>query len=95
MSADAKELLDEVLLVLAHLATGVNGRCAVEEGRVEVVVGAGGIGEEIGGFIDAGRGDSCRSGERLDVRVLRKQDGALHEFGPDGRCGIGTLEWTC
>ena len=58
VSADAKELLDEVLRALGHLAAGVDRGRAVEEGCVEGVAGAGGVGQEVGGFVDASDGDA-------------------------------------
>ena len=85
VAADAEDLLDEVLRILAHLAAGVDGSGAVEEGDVEAVVGAGGVDEEVGGLVDVGGGDAFGSGEGFDVGVLGKLDGALHELGPDGR----------
>ena len=47
VAADAEDLLDEVLRILAHLAAGVDRGGAVEEGDVEAVVGAGGVDQEI------------------------------------------------
>ena len=92
VAADAEDLLDEVLRIFAHLAAGVDGRGAVEEGSVEDVVGAGGVGQQAGGFVDAGGGDAFGCDEGFDVGVLGEQDGALHELGPDGSGGVGALQ---
>ena len=92
VAAHAEDLLEEVLGGLGHLAAGVLGSGAVEEGGVEGVVGAGGVGEEVGGPVDADGGDAFRCGEGFDVGVLGKLDGALHELGPDGRGGVGAFD---
>ena len=46
-AAEAEDLLDEILGAFAHLAAGVGGCGAVEEGGVEDVAGAAGVGEEV------------------------------------------------
>jgi len=58
VAADAEDLLDEVLRILAHLTAGVDGRRAVEEGNVEAVVGTGGVDQETGRLIDVGDRDT-------------------------------------
>ena len=78
--------------ILAHLAAGVDGRSAVEEGDVDAVVGAGGVGEEVGGLVDASGGDALGRREGFDVGVLGKLDGALHELGPDGSGGMSAFD---
>jgi len=91
VATDAEEFLDEVLLALAHLATGVDRRRAVEEGDVEAVVRAGGVDQKTGGPVDVSCGDALGSAEGFDVRVLGKLDSALHELGPDGSGGVGAF----
>jgi hypothetical protein len=92
-AAEAEDLLDEVLRAFTHLTAGVGGCGAVEEGGVEDVAGAAGVGEQVGGFVDARGGDASRWHEGFDVGVLRKQDGALHELSPDGLCGVGAFHF--
>ena len=46
-------------------------RGAVEEGRGEAVAGAGVVGDEAGGAVDAEDFDAVGRGEGLHVRVLR------------------------
>ena len=41
IAADAEDLLDEVLRIFTHLAAGIHGRGAIEEGDVEAVARAG------------------------------------------------------
>jgi hypothetical protein len=92
VAADAEDLLDKVLRILPHLAAGVDGRSAIEERGVDVVVGTRGIGEEVRGLVDAGGGDALRRGEGLDVGILREQDRALHELGPYGSRGVSAFD---
>ena len=56
LTAYAEELLEEVLGALGHLAAGVDWSGAVEEGYVEGVAGASGVGKEICGLVDASGG---------------------------------------
>ncbi len=93
VAADAEELLEEVLGGVVHLATGISGGGAVEEGCGEGVVGAGGVCEEVGGLVDAVVGDAVGWGEGFDVGVLGELDGAVHELGPDGSGGDGSGEF--
>ena len=65
---------------------------AVEEGGGEAVAGAGVVGEQVGGAVDADDVDAVGRGEGLHVGVLRELDGAVHELGPDGRGGDGAGE---
>ncbi len=95
VAAYAEELLDEVLGALGHLAAGVDRDGAVEECCVEGVAGAGGVGQEVGGFVDASDGDAFGRREGFDVGVLGELDGAVHELSPDGGGGVGALERTC
>lgn len=90
MAAYAEDLLDEVLGAFGHLTAGVDWGRAVEKGDVEGVAGTGGVGQEVGGLVDAGGGDAFWGGEGFDVRILRKLDGAVHELRPDGGCGQGS-----
>ncbi len=92
MAAYTEELLEEVLGALGHLAAGVDGSSAVEEGHVEGGVGTGGVGAQVGGSVDAYVGDAFGGSEGFNVGVLGELDGALHELGPDGRGGEGALE---
>ena len=92
MAVVAEEFVDEGLGAFAHLGAGVLGLGAVEEGEV-VVDGAGGVGDEIGGAIEADGGDTFGGGEGLHVGVLGELDSALHEVGPDRCGGVGTLQF--
>ena len=95
MAAYAEEFLDEVLGALGHLAAGADRSGAVEEGCVEGVAGAGGVGQKVGGFVDASDGDAFGRREGFDVGVLGELDGTVHELGPDGSGGVGALKRTC
>jgi len=92
VAADAEDLLDEVLGILSHLAAGVDGRSAIEEGNVETVVGAGGVHEKTGGLVDMGDGDAVGCGEGFDVGVLRKLDRAFHELRPYGSRSMSAFD---
>ena len=86
MASYAKEPLNEVLLIFAHLAAGVDGSGPVKKGDLQGVVGAGGVGEQVGGLVDADGSDPRWCDEGLDVGVLGELDSAVHELCPDG-CG--------
>ncbi len=83
---------DEVAGALVHAGAGVLGDGAVEEGG-GVGVGAGGVGEEVRGFVEADDLDAGGSDEALHVGVLRELLGALHELAPDGGGGGGALHF--
>ena len=70
----------------------LTGAVPSRKADVEGVAGAGGVGEEVGGLVDAGGGDAFGRGEGFDVGVLGELDGAVHELGPDGCGGVGALE---
>ena len=95
MTAYAEELLEEVLWALGHLAATVDRGGAVEESGIEGVAGASRVGKEICGLVDAGASDAFLRREGFDVGVLGEFDGAVHELGPDGSGGVGTLERVC
>jgi hypothetical protein len=92
VAADTEDLLDEVLRVLAHLAAGVDGRGAVEEGDVEAIAWAGGVDQKTGWSVDVSGGDAFGRDEGFDVGVLRELDRALHELGPDGSGRVRALQ---
>src|SRR6266851_894446 len=92
VSANAEDLLDEVLRVLSHLAAAVDGCGAVEEGNVETVAGAAGVDQEAGGLIDMGGGDALGRDEGLNVGVLGKQNRALHELRPYWSRSVGAFD---
>ena len=89
--AAVQHLLDDGLAGVGHAGAGSGRNGSVKEGG-DVVVGAGFVRGQVGDLVDAYVGDAVRFGELVDIGVLRELDGALHELGPDGGGGEGSLE---
>ena len=88
--AEAEDLLEEIALVAHRVVAGVGGLRAIEEGG-GVVVGAGGVGEQVGGVVELDLDDAGGRHKVLSIGVLRQLHRVLHEVGPDGTGGARAL----
>src|ERR1019366_4973695 len=78
--------------MVGWVVAGVCGCGAAEEGG-GIGVGAGGVAEQVGGLVDTDDFNAFGRREIVSVRVLRKQDGLLHELSPDGCGGVCAFDF--
>jgi len=71
-----------------ELVAGIGGLGSLEEGG-GVVLRAGGVGEKVGGVVEADLDDTGRGDKIFRVGIFRQLHRVFHEVGKDGTGGAG------